>query len=168
LSRSKLYTELKRVISAVQGVKYVGLYNSQYIQPGKHDHPNYTAVYLQFTPSNFRDLGGSVNVQDYDCVVTVHTVFESYKIDAIEVLDMVEKIHVALSQFEPIKSDDDLTHFSKLLRIDERPDNDHDVLQIHQTDYKTKVRDYSADIRFQRTITITPTITSTFVDEITN
>lgn len=167
MSKAKLYTELKRVISRIPSVKYVGKFNSQYIQAGKHDHVNYPAVYIQFTNSNFRDLGGNANVQDYDCVATLHIVFESYKIDAIEVYELTESIHAELSHFEPVKSDDDKTHFGKMIWVEDREDSDHDVLQIHQVDYKTKVRDYLSDKRFTRTITLPPQITTNIVDNVT-
>lgn len=167
MSKKKLYTELKRVITAIKEIKYCGMYNAQYLQAGKHDHPNYPAVYVQFTNSDFRDLGGSDNVQDYNCVVTIHLVFESYKIDAIEVFDTAEKIHAVVSHFEPLRSEDDLTHFGKLVWVDQREDVDHDVLQIQQLDYKTKVRDYSARKIIHKTLSVTPVTTINIVDVIT-
>ena len=160
MSKVKLYKEVKRVVSAIKEVKYVGLFNSQYTQAGKHDHPNYPAVYIQFTNGDFSNEAG-MGIQDYSCTVTIHLVFESYKIDAIEVLTMNEKIYKVLQMFSP--TPDDTCAFGKMLRVDERPDSDHDVLQVHQTDYKLLVRDSIADIRIRKVLTLTPVITPTVV-----
>ena len=163
MSKVKLYTEVKSVISAIKEIKYVGLFNSQYVQAGKHDHPNYPAVYIQFANSDFGNEAG-MGIQDYACTVTIHLVFESYKIDAIEVLTTNEKIYKVLQLFSP--TPDDTCAFGKMLRVDERPDSDHDVLQIHQTDYKLTVKDSIADIRIRKTLTLTIVPTVTVVDEI--
>lgn len=167
MSKKKLYTELKRIVTTIPEVKYFGMYNAQYTQAGKTDHTNYPAVYVQFTNSEFRDLGGNDNTQDYDTIATLHVVFESYKIDAVEVFDLTEKIHAKVSHFEPIRSEDDLTHFGKLIWSDHREDADHDVLQIQQMDYKTKVRDYSARKLKYKTVTLSLSPTVSIVDEIT-
>ena len=163
MSKVKLYTEIKKQISAIKEVKYVGLFNSQYIQSGKTDVTNYPAVYIQFANSDFGNEAG-MGIQDYACTVTIHLVFESYKIDAIEVLGTNEKIYKALQLFSP--TPDDTCAFGKMLRVDERPDSDHDVLQIHQTDYKLLVKDSIADIRIRKIVALTPVITPTVVTSI--
>lgn len=164
MSRVTLYKEIKKAISSIKEVKYVGLFNSQYTQSGKHDHTNYPAVYIQFNFSDYANEAG-MGIQRYNCTVTTHLVFESYKIDAIEVLEMNEKIYLEMQQLST--PPDEKTAFGKLLRNGERMSADHDVLQIHETDYSTLIRDSIADIRIRKTLSLTTTITPTVVDEIT-
>lgn len=164
MSRVTLYKEIKKNISAIKEVKYVGLWNSQYAQAGKHDHTNYPAVYIQFNFSDYANESG-MGIQRYTGTITTHVVFESYKIDAIEVLELNEKVYLAMQMLSPVP--DDTCAFGKVLRNGERMSSDHDVLQIHETDYTTLIRDSIADVRIRKTLTLTPSITTDVVTSIT-
>lgn len=148
----ELYTALKaHIILECPEIKSVRLWNNQ---PNRENEENaflYPIVFLQFQPILFGELSQGVQYADY--IITTHLGFESYKDEDTYVLQLKQGLYRVIQRFRG----GDLS-FSKLLRVAERPNFDHDNIQIYETDYSTKVKDFTKDLRPTMPATIEPDI----------
>jgi hypothetical protein len=151
----ELYTALKDEIQTrLPEIKYVALFNNQFIHSnGVQRNENaflYPCVLLEFSQSNFRDL--SQGVQQFDITVTTHLGFESYKDEDTDVLRLKQELYKVVQRFRN-------GYFSKLTRIAERQDFDHDNIQVFVTEYLTTGKDFDKDTRPTATMSTGTTLT---------
>lgn len=136
MSQLAIFTQLKTTLSAISGIKHVALWNNQYANESQENAFLYPCVFIQFTPTEFRDL--TKKVQQQDCTVTLHIGFESYKDEDTDILTLKQTIYAAIHGLQ-IGLDN-----SKLLRVDERQNFDHSNIQDYEIDFKTTIKDADA------------------------
>lgn len=150
-----LYTALKTHIETeLPAIKSVRLWNNQ---PNREMVENaflYPIVFLQFSPIEFREL--SKGVQQFDMTVTTHLGFESYKDEDTYVLDLKQQLYAVVQRFRN-------EYFSRLQRVAERPNFDHDNIQIYETDYLTTGKDFTVDARATTSATAAPDVDGTII-----
>ena len=150
MSKTTLFTGVKTALEAISGIKHVALWNEQPAHEREENPFLYPAVFIEFLPSEYRDL--SQGVQEYDLTVRLHICFESYLDEDITILGLVESVFSAI-HFQQYG------YFGRLLRRNEEQNFDHTNVQDYMQDYGTLGRDFIADQR--------PTAEHTVTDEIT-
>lgn len=152
MSQLVVFNKLKEQLSLIQGIKHVALYNNQLERENIENAYLCPACFIEFNNENFVDL--TQGVQQFDSIVTVHLVFESYKDEDTFILQLKQDVYKATHTLQCGVS------ASKLLRVAERQDFDHDNVQDYQTDYKTTIKDADAS-PVNRTATPILTLTTT-------
>jgi len=153
MSQLVIYNQLKASLSSIKGIKTVGLWNNQFDNEKQENAFLYPCCFIEFNNSNFVDL--TLGVQQYDSIITLHLGFESYKDEDTFILQLKQDVFKAVHTLQCGVS------ASKLLRVDERQNFDHDNVQDYQTDYKTTIKDADASPsnRTQTaSLTLVPTI----------
>lgn len=153
MSQLVVYNELKRELSNIPGIKTVGLWNNQFEREKEENAFLFPCCFIEFNNSNFKDT--TRGVQQFDSIVTLHLGFESYKDEDTFILQLKQDVYKKVHTLQCGDS------ASKLLRIDERQNFDHDNIQDYQTDYKTTIKDADAtpeSINKTATLTLTATI----------
>jgi len=119
-------------------IKYVRLWNNQFNREQKENGFLYPAVFIGFTRAEFDDyLSG---VQEVDLVVTLYLCFESYKNEDIDVLQLKQDLYKIVNMCI-------IQNFSFPCRQEERQNDDHDNVQIFETDYNLRGKDFTLDNR---------------------
>jgi len=147
MSQLVVYSELKTALSTIQGLKTIGLWNNQFERENEENSFLYPCCFIEFNNSNFKDL--LQGVQQFDSVLTLHLGFESYKDEDTFILQLKQDVYKVVHTLQCGVS------ASKLLRVEERQNFDHDNVQDYQTDYKTTIKDSDAS---PSNLTATPTL----------
>lgn len=139
----ELFVALKNEITTQLGdkIKHIALWNNQFEHSNNQQDEQaflYPCVFLEFSQGDFKNL--SQGVQQFNITITTHLGFESYKTDDIEILSIKQDLYKVIQRFRN-------EYFDKITRVSERPDYDHDNIQVFETDYTTTGKDYSKDIR---------------------
>ena len=150
MSQLVVYSELKTALSTIQGLKTIGLWNNQFERENEENSFLYPCCFIEFNNSNFKDL--LQGVQQFDSVLTLHLGFESYKDEDTFILQLKQDVYKVVHTLQCGVS------ASKLLRVEERQNFDHDNVQDYQTDYKTTIKDSDAS---PSNLTATPTLVLT-------
>jgi hypothetical protein len=151
-----LYTALKtHILTELPEIKSVRLWNNQPNRESEENAYLFPIVFLQFSPDAFTEL--SQGVQQANITVTTHLGFESYKDEDTYILTLKQSLYAAVQRFRD-------GNFSKLLRIAERPNFDHNNIQIYETDYLTVGKDFTVDLRPSTQVTAVSAITATITD----
>lgn len=157
MTRTEYYRELRdHLLENVQGVRFVGWFNDQYNNEKRSQPIDHPSILIQMIPSNFRDVGAGLGLQDYDLDVTLHIASVDFDKDGEDVGQFTDLVYVAAHRFVPSDK-----AYGKLLRIAEEPDYDHDQVNINKVTFSVHVKDYSADNRSTKTKLITENITAT-------
>lgn len=150
MSQLVVFNKLKSTLSSIQGIKHVALWNNQLDNEKEENAFLCPAVFIEFNNANFKDL--TEGVQQFDSIITLHLIFESYKDEDTFILQLKQDVYKATHTLQCGVS------ASKLLRVDERQNFDHDNVQDYQTDYKTTIKDADASPVY---LSATPTLTLT-------
>lgn len=135
----ELFNTLKKHIEDnIPEIKNVRLFNNQFNRDNVENAFLYPCCMLQFNSSNFKEL--SQGVQQCDIMITTHLGFESYKDEDTDVLRLKQDLYKVVNRF---RNDT----FSRILRVSERENFDHDNIQVYETDYMTTGKDFRDDIR---------------------
>lgn len=149
----ELYTALKQQIEAeLPEIKTVRLFNNQFERMNEENAFLFPCCFIQFQSNGFREL--SQGVQQFDMTVTTHLGFESYKDEDVDVLRLKQDLYKIVNRYRN-------EYFSRLLRVEERPNYNHDNIQVYETDYKTTGKDFTTDIRPKKEVEATPNVTAT-------
>lgn len=163
MSRLKYFRALRdHLKTSVEGVRYVARYNRQPELETQHQAFDAPAVFIRLAPQNFSDPGGRLGIQKYQMVVTLFVYWADFSGDGELIEDFIEKVYVSAHTFVP--QDEDLKGFGKLMRIEEREDNDHDQVLVHEIDFLVEVMDYAADKRNRREVNLSENISVTYQD----
>ena len=149
MTKSDLFSNLKPVLKAISGIKNVALWNNQPANEPKENAFLYPAVFLEFMPTEYRPLLNGV--QEYDQILRLHICFESYKDEDITILDLTQEVFKAVHFWQN-------GYDTKLIRVAEEPNYDHDNVQDFMQDYAYLGKDFAADKR--------PTTNATVTDDI--
>lgn len=150
MSQLVIFNKLKETLSSIQGIKHVALWNNQFERENEENAFLFPCCFVEFNNSNFKDY--TLGVQHFDSVITIHLGFESYKDEDTFILQLKQDVYKAIHTLQCGVS------ASKLLRVDERQNFDHDNIQDYQTDYKTTIKDADAS---PSTLSATPTLALT-------
>ena len=153
MSQLVIFNKLKESLSSIQGIKTVGLWNNQFDKEAQENPFLYPCCFIEFNNSNFVDL--TQGVQQFDSIITLHLGFESYKDEDTFILQLKQNVYKATHTLQCGVS------ASKLLRVDERQNFDHDNVQDYQTDYKTTIKDADEsplNMTATPSLTLVPTI----------
>ena len=157
--KREYYNELRdHIKNTVPEMRYVGYFNDQFNKERSEQSIDDPCCLLAFKPQDIQDMGGGFGIQKYKLLVTAYIGWSNFKDQGEDILDFAEKVNIAMHRFVPSST---LNTFGKLLRIDERPNYDHDQRIVHEIDYLVEVVDYTADNRSTKTLTVTPVITAT-------
>ncbi len=149
----ELYIALKQEIEReLPEIKTVRLFNNQFENESTENAFLYPCCLLQFQANGFKEL--SQGVQQFDMTVTTHLGFESYKDEDVDILRLKQDLYKVVNRFRN-------EYFSRLLRVDERPNYNHSNVQVYETDYKTTGKDFADDIRPNKDVIATPVVTPT-------
>jgi hypothetical protein len=143
----ELYQALKKHIETeIPELKTVKLFNNQIVNDNKEVAFNYPCVLIEFKPSGYTDM--SLGQQECDMIVTLHLGFKSFETEDIDILRLKQDLYKVVYWFEE-------GNWAKLARREERPNYDHDDVQVFEIDYQTHGIDFTADKRpkLQRIIT---------------
>lgn len=151
----ELYNALKKEIEdKLPEIKTVRLFNNQFESMNVENAFSFPCVMLQFQSTGFREL--SQGVQQFDMTVTTHLGFESYKDEDTDILRLKQDLFKVVNRFRN-------EYFSRLLRVDERPNYNHSNYQVFETDYKTTGKDFTTDIRPSTEVEVVPSISPSIV-----
>lgn len=149
----ELYIALKKEIETkLPEIKKVGLYNNQFENESTENAFGYPCVFIQFQSNGFKELTNGV--QQFDMTITTHLGFESYKDEDTDILRLKQDLFKVVNRFRN-------ENFSRLLRVEDRPNYNHNNIQVFETDYNTTGKDFTTDIRPNVNVTAIPVVTPT-------
>ena len=158
-----LYSELRKKLEAIDGVKYVRLFNNQFERSNGEGHdgrkeniPVYPCVLIQIQPSEFSD--GSSGWQSVDYSIRLHLATWSQLDEDLTFLNLKWEVYKAIQKWKPSGG------WNSLLRINEEPNFDHDNVNEYVIEFKTNYSDFSAqNIGVYKKINITLNDTATII-----
>jgi hypothetical protein len=158
MSRFQYFKDLKAHIkNNVDNVRFVSRWNNQVARMNEHQAFDCPAIFIGFTPSNFKDTGGGLGIQEMDLLVTLYIVWADFTDEGEKIEEFIEQVYKAIHTFtSPVIGS------GKLMRVAEREDFDHDQLQVHEIDFNCHFIDYSADKRGTKRKELTENISVTF------
>jgi hypothetical protein len=160
----ELFNAIKTQLETISSLKYVGLWNNQFVnenQTVSHDFPN---AYIEFNNIEYQDLQGGV--QSYNMDIVIHLGFKTAKTEDTAVFTLKQLIYGALGSFSSATA----ALNTKLSRSSEIVDYNHNNVQDYQLIFTSKGKDYGvttmptelvANPVFD--ITVTPVITNTVI-----
>lgn len=144
----ELYIALKNEIkSNLPEIKTVGLWNNQFENEKEENPFLYPCVFIEMQVTEFRELTNGV--QQFDMILTTHLGFESFKDEDLDILRLKQDLFKVVNRFRH-------DTFSRLLRVQDRPNYSHSNLQVFETDYRTTGKDFATDLRPSKDVELTP------------
>lgn len=157
------YNELKNHIKTnVPEMRFVGFFNDQFNKENLEQSIDDPCCLIKMQPQNFRDTGAGLGIQEYDILLTLYIGYSNFKDQGEDILDFAEKINKAVHRFVPSLSVADMGYIGKAMRTDERPNYDHDQRIVYEIDYLVHFKDYTADNRRTKEVTLTENISVTY------
>lgn len=137
----KILTAIKTKLATVPAIKHVALWRNQIdkMEDGKQDFMAFPAVFVEFLPATFSELGGGERLQQGSGTIRVHIVGFELQMTDEQILDLPQTVYAALQGLK-----DDAQSFSPLTRIADTPDNNITNVLHWQTDYSCIWNDDSA------------------------
>jgi hypothetical protein len=146
MSKLILYNSLKPDLQAINGVKTVFLWNNQLERENEEQPFLYPAIGIEFLPSNFRDKGRQATSQEYDMIVRLHILFESYLDEDVSILTLTDSVWQTVQNKR-------YGTFGSLLRRNEEQNFDHPNVQDYIQDYATLGNDNQTQNLVNATLT---------------
>ncbi len=143
----------------VPQMRFVGYFNDQYNKEKQEQSIDDPSCLLSYKPQDFKNPSGGLGLQNYNLLVTAYISITNYADAGDEILDFAEQVNQVMHMFVPSSA---LNTFGKLVRVDERPNYDHDQRIVHEIDYLVEVRDFTCDKRNTKEVTATPVVTATY------
>lgn len=155
MGKSALYSSLRTDLLTITGVKHVSLWNNQIERENVEKPFLYPAIFIQFLPSEYRDLANKATVQQYDMIVRLHICSESYEDVNTDVLDLADAVWQKVHKKQ-------YGDFGELLRRNEEQNFDHPNVQVYVQDYKTLGRDIKTSTLVEATVS--PVLIKSIID----
>lgn len=149
MSKLTLYNGLKPDLEAITGIKKVFLWNNQLERESEQNPFLYPSIGIEFMPSNYRDKGKQAISQEYDMIVRLHILFESYLDEDTTILTLTDNVWQTVHNKQ-------YGTFGKLLRRNEEQNFDHPNVQDYIQDYSTLGNDNQTENT--TTATLTPVL----------
>jgi hypothetical protein len=136
-------------------IKTVKLYNNQLERENVENPFLYPAIFIEFTDKQFNEL--SQGVQQINMIVNIRLCFASYKDEDTDILRLKQDVYKVINRFRN-------EYFSRLLRVSEEQNYDHNNIQQYIIGYKTTGKDFFDDIRPTINVTATASITGAIIN----
>lgn len=147
----KIYTDLKAHIEKhIPEIKTVRLFNNQFNREGVESSFQYPTCMIQIQTNDIRTMG--LGIQQVEFLITTHLGFNSYLDEDVYILKLKQDLYKCVERFQ---ANDTVSMFN---RVAQRENYDHDNVQVFETDYMVTAKDYTADIRSNKKVTLTPVV----------
>jgi hypothetical protein len=146
MSKLILYNGLKPDLQAITGIRTVFLWNNHLERENQEQPFLYPAIGIEFLPSNFRDKGRQATSQEYDMIVRLHILFESYEDEDVSILTITDNVWQVVQNKR-------YGTFGSLLRRNEEQNFDHPNVQDYIQDYATLGNDNQTQNLVDATLT---------------
>lgn len=131
------YNALKTKIETLSSIKYVALWNNQFVHENENVSFNYPCVFIEFDNIVYSDyLNG---MQKYSMNVNLHLGFESYKTEDTDILQIKQDLQVTVFLFQQ-------GYETKMLRRAETQNFDHNNIQEYIITYSVSGRDFANNL----------------------
>lgn len=145
-AKRDLYLAIKRELEEKTSVKHVRLYNDQFENMDKENTFAFPCVFVQF--ANLDWSTETEGIQKGATIIRLHVGFESLATEELDKFDVIDdEIHKYIEGLEGVD-------FTKLSRISEEQDINHDNVYVWLMDYSTEILDCSGSRRGKMTKTI--------------
>ena len=135
---TQFYTDITNRISTLPWFAYFKLFNNQFEsmeQQEEQTFPN-LSIFMEFLEP-VEVISYSAGIQMYDAIVRFHLYLISYELEDLDMFTYKEQLHAKLQGFFP-------TNASRMNRISESPDQNHNGYMVWKLDYKCQIPDESA------------------------
>ncbi len=132
----ELYNALKLQIETLTSLKYVALWNNQFVRENENVSFGYPCVFIEFTNINYTDQ--TKGVQSYEMDVNLHLGFESYKTEDTDILTLKQDLNAKVHAFSAVGAPMN----TRILRRSEAQNFDHDNIQEYIITYKVSGKDF--------------------------
>lgn len=132
-TKKDFYLAVRAKLEAIEGIKHVRLYNSQFDEMDNENTFPFPCVFIEFSALDW--LTKSEGYQEAETTIKLHVGFESVKTEELEILDLLEDIHADLQGMH------DPEYYTPLDRSFEGQDTNHDNVIVWQMDYDTLLSD---------------------------
>ncbi len=154
----ELFNALKTQIETLTSLKYVALWNNQFMRENENVSFGYPCCLIEFTNITYTEL--LQGVQRFDMVVNLHIGFESYKTEDTQILQLKQDVHAKVHYFQQGLN-------TKMLRRSESQNFDHGNVQEYIIGYAVTGKDVSVNKLPDTDATVTTLIVnSSLVDAI--
>lgn len=131
----------KNINFYLPAVKTIGLWNNQFERSNgtgkdgrKEKAFNYPAVFIEYHNFEYRQL--SMGIMEFDFQMTTHFGYKSFLTDDEQYLNQLENLYWTCQRFQQ-------GSFSRLIKLTEVYDTDHDDIIIVKTTYKAYGKDFN-------------------------
>lgn len=144
-SKKDLYIALRHQIERLTSVKHVRLYNNQFQNMDKENTFAFPCVFIQFLDLNWSTE--TEGIQKGLATIRLHVGFETLAREDLGKFDVIDdEIHKYVEGFTG-------EDFTRLSRVNEEQDIDHDNVYVWLMDYSTEIIDCSGARRGKMTKT---------------
>lgn len=137
-----LYLCIREQIECNTPIKHVRLFNNQFNRDSQEHAFPYPNAFIEFNRIEWEGQPGGQQTAQVEIII--HQGFNSLKDEDIGMYDTVQLTYLALQGFQG-------AFFTRLNRIEEVQDTDHDGVTVWQTRYITGITDQSANDNRNRT-----------------
>ena len=135
---TQFYTDITARLQTLSWFVYFKLFNNQFESMEEQQEqtlPN-LSIFMEFLePVEVISYGAGV--QMYDATIRFHLYLISYELEDLDMFTYKEQLHAKLQGFFP-------TNSSRMNRIAESPDQNHNGYMVWRLDYKCQIPDESA------------------------
>lgn len=131
--KKEVYRAVRDKLLTETGVETSRLYNSQFDNLDKENVFTFPAAFIEFAQLDY--VSNAEGTQEGDARIRIYLGYDSLKTEDLDVLDLMEEVHLALQGFLAVENS------TPLVRIYEGQDVNHDVVAVWLMDYTTKLTD---------------------------
>jgi hypothetical protein len=133
--KKEIYIAVRDKILAETNVKTSRLFNSQFENMEGEASFTFPAAFIEFAAIPY--VTNAEGGQEAEAMLRIHLGYDSLKTESLEVLDLMEAVHVALQRFTPVSDS------SRLNRVFEGQDINHDAIAVWLMEYEFTFTDNS-------------------------
>lgn len=137
---TQFYTDITNQLSTLSWYTYFKLFNNQFENMEEQQEQTFPnlSIFMEFLePVDVSSVGGGV--QYYDAVVRFHLYLISYELEDLDMFTYKQELHAKLQGFYP-------TDCSRMNRIAESPDQNHNGYMVWKLDYQVRIPDESGSM----------------------
>jgi hypothetical protein len=146
MSKLTLYNSAKADLLTLAGVKKVFLWNNILERENVSNPILFPSIGIEFLPSNYRDKGNKAQSQEYDMIVRLHILFESYLDEDATILTLTDSVWQLMHRKQ-------YGTFGNFSRVNEEQNFDHPNVQDYIQDYRTLGNDNKTNTLVSGTLT---------------
>jgi hypothetical protein len=134
---TQFYTDISNRLQSLSWFTYFKLFNNQFESMEEQQEQTFPnlSIFMEFLePVEVLSLMGGV--QMYDVTVRFHLYLISYELEDLDMFTYKQELHAKLQGFFPTSS-------SRMNRVNETPDQNHNGYMVWRLDYKCQIPDES-------------------------